>query len=198
MFQSARLFLLCCLLLPGVLPARAGEWITLENCEFVADKYHDGDSFSLRTRKKGSTRTYTYIFRLYGADCPESDDKQEPLRIVEQARHFRIPPADVSHWGRTAAAFTEKILESAKNITAITRKTDAGGQSRKNRYYAFIEVDGRDLAVLLVEKGLARAFGQSTPYDGQTADQYARLLDRNERTAKRDRAGIWSVAQLPQ
>lgn len=196
--RRAPFFFLACLLLLGPIPARADEWITLENCEFVADKYHDGDSFSLRTRKKGSSRTYTYIFRLYGADCPESDADQEPLRIIEQARHFRTPPANVSHWGRAAADFTAQTLKSAKKITAITRKTEAGGQSRKNRYYAFIEVDGQDLAVLLVEKGLARAFGQSTAYDGQTADQYARLLDRKERTAKRDRAGIWSVAQLPQ
>ncbi len=198
MSRRVPFFLLACLVLIGQAPARADEWTTLENCEFVAAKYHDGDSFSLRTRKKGSSRTYTYIFRLYGADCPESDAEQEPLRIVEQARHFRLPPADISHWGRVAADFTEETLKSAKSITAITRKTEAGGQSRKNRYYAFIEVDGRDLAVLLVEKGLARAFGQSTAYGGQSADQYARLLERKERTAKRDRAGLWSVAQLPQ
>jgi endonuclease YncB( thermonuclease family) len=176
----------------------ADEWTVLKGCEFVPENYHDGDSFSLRTRKKGAKRSHTYIFRLYGADCPESTDTQEPLRIVEQAQHFRLPPVEVSKWGRAATAFTSKALRDARDITVITRKTEARGQSRRNRYYAFVRVDGKDLAGLLVENGLARAYGMSAAYDGQSAEAYRRLLDRKERTARRNRAGLWKESQLPQ
>jgi endonuclease YncB( thermonuclease family) len=199
MFRHATLCLLACAL--GVAqPAAyaAKDWIVLRGCEFVPENYHDGDSFSLRTRKKDAKRAYTYIFRLYGADCPESTDTQEPARIAEQAHYFRLPQAEVSKWGRAATAFTVKALQEAKDITVITRKTEARGQSRKNRYYAFVEVDGKDLAELLVENGLARAYGMSAEYDGRAGENYQRLLDRKERSAKRSRSGLWKESQLPQ
>jgi len=171
-------------------------WLILKDSKFVPEKHHDGDSFSMLTRTPGAKRGHTYIFRIYGADCPESNDTQEPERIVEQAEYFRLPPEEITKWGKIAAEFTAKALESG-NVTVITRKSEAGGQSKSNRYYAFVEINGEDLAVLLVEQGLARAHGACTAYKGQSADEYRRLLDRKERTAKQNRAGIWSEAQLP-
>lgn len=185
-------------LLCAALPATAAEpWQVFEQAEFLPDRYHDGDSFSFRTRKKGAKRTFTYIFRLYGADCPEASATQEPDRILEQAEAFRIPPAEVTRWGAAAADFARDLLVQARSVTVTTRKTEAGGQSRRNRYYAFIDVDGRDLAELLIEKGLARAYGFTAEYDGRSADQYRRLLERAERTARRERAGLWKTARLP-
>jgi endonuclease YncB( thermonuclease family) len=190
-------FLACVIGLAHPAARAAGDWTVLSGSEFVPEKYHDGDSFSIRTRKKDSKRTYTYIFRLYGADCPESNDEQEPQRILEQAQYFRLPPASISRWGRTAADFTVKTLREAKEITVVTCKTEARGQSRKNRYYAFVLADGKDLAELLVENGFARAYGMAAAYDGRSAEEYQRLLDRKERTAKRNRAGLWKESQLP-
>lgn len=176
----------------------AEKWAVMNGCEFVPQNYHDGDSFSLRTRKKDAKRSHTYIFRLYGADCPESTSGQEPQRIVEQAHYFRLPPAEVAKWGRAATAFTVKALQKARDITVITRKTEARGQSRRNRYYAFVRVDGKDLAELLVENGLARAYGMCAAYEGRSAESYRRLLDRKERTARQGRIGFWKESQLPQ
>jgi endonuclease YncB( thermonuclease family) len=179
-------------------PARGGDtWTVLPQSEFLPDAYQDGDSFWLKTRKPGAKRSYSYIFRLYGADCPESTASQEPARILEQAEAFRLPPADIPRWGKVAAAFTARVLAEAKTITVTTRKTEAGGQSARNRYYAFVEVDGRDLAEMLIEAGLARAHGFTDDYDGRSADQYRRLLERAERTARRERAGLWREAALP-
>lgn len=177
----------------GCLPAlRADSWQVFSDSEFISDKYHDGDSFSVRTRKENATRSYTYIFRLYGVDSPESNLTQEPARVTDQAHYFGITPNEVTQWGRAAEEFTAKTLQEAKSITVITRKTDAGGKSRKNRYYAFIEVDGRDLAELLVEKGFARAYGKYEDYGKRSADEYQRLLNRKESAARTARVGAWS------
>jgi hypothetical protein len=51
-----------------------GEWITLENCQFLPDKYHDADSFHVRWQKE------EYTFRLYFVDAPETDLHRAWLR----------------------------------------------------------------------------------------------------------------------
>jgi|GEM_PF-6732913 hypothetical protein len=38
--------------------------------------------------------------------------------------------------------------------------------------------------------------GVSAAHDGLSADGYQRLLDRKERTAKRNRAGLWQESDL--
>lgn len=188
--RPALLLGLCILL--GCLPAlRADSWQVFSNSEFISDNYHDGDSFTLRTRKENAKRTFNYIFRLYGVDSPESSGMQEPARVAEQALYFGITPTELIKWGKAANEFTTKTLQEAKSITVITRKTDAGGKSRRNRYYAFVEVDGRDLAELLVEKGFARAYGKYEDYGKQSADDYRRLLSRKENEAKSVRVGVW-------
>lgn len=189
-------FCVCLLLFRTVAHGDPEPWQIFTECKFLPKNYYDGDSFSIRTWKEDAKRGYTYIFRIYGADCPESNATQEPERIIEQAGHFRMAPADITKWGEAAAEFTAQALTSGE-VTVITRKSEAGGQSKNNRYYAFVEINGEDLALMLIERGLARAHGISTAYKGQSADQYRRLLERKERTAKQNRVGIWSEAQLP-
>ena len=167
------------------------EWLTFENCEFVADAYFDGDSFSLKTRAKGAKRAYTYIFRLYGVDCPETSASQEPARVAEQSEWFRTGGNQVLEWGRVAAEYVAERLASGK-ITVHTKKAEARGQSKKSRYYAVVEVDGSDLALELVENGLARAFGQRVAFQRFSPEAFMRQYERRERTARSQKAGIWS------
>ncbi len=174
----------------GYLPAAAAPWISYERSTLAKDQYLDGDSFQAVTTT-GGKRPYTYIFRLYGADCAETDASY-PERLAAQATDFRIPVGEVIGWGEKATAFTEKFL--AKPFSVHTQKVSARGTSKKNRYYAIvIGADGRDLAEALIRAGLARAFGVlplDTP-DGGDGKAYNRKLQRAEAQARTDKVGIW-------
>jgi len=146
---------------------------------------------ALKTRAKGAKRSHTYIFGLYGVDCPENSVSQEPGRVAEQAEWFRTGENQVGEWGRAAAEFTAARLASGK-VTVHTRKAEARGQSKKNRYYAVVEVDGRDLGLELVERGLARAFGQRVAFERFSPEEFMRRYERKERTARSQKVGIWS------
>ena len=157
-------------------------------CELPEDSYMDGDSF------QGTAPTgYTYVWRLYGVDCPESDDRQ-PDRVKAQAKHFGIGDKAVLKWGKKAGEFTKKAL--SKGFTVHTKKEKARGASKKQRYYAIVMVGEKSLAEMLVEEGYARAYGM--PVDsplgrGVDKERFMRLLERAERKAKRDKKGIWAV-----
>lgn len=170
------------------LPSLAG-WESYE-CQLVVDKYHDGDSFS------GKAQTgYTYIWRLYGADCPETDERQ-PQRLEEQAKYFGVDVKTVLKWGREAADFTGKTL--ARGFTAHTQKHEARGASSKNRYYAVILVKNQSLAELLISEGLARAYGMTVafpPDKNVDEERFMRNLRNLETRAKTARKGIWSESR---
>lgn len=168
----------------------ATEWQTFEDCEFVEDRYFDGDSFSIKTKSKKSERNYTYIFRLYGVDCPETEEGQFPERVEEQAKWFRTSKKSVLKWGKKAAKYVKSRLSRGK-ITVHTKKVKARGQSKRNRYYAVVEVDGEDLAMELIQNGLARAYGMSVAFDKRKSEQFQRQYERKERTAKSNKVGIW-------
>ena len=135
--------------------ARAGkQWLVYERCELVDEKYFDGDSFYVK-----ALTGYTYIFRLQGVDCPESDDRVKS-RITAQAEDFEVEEKEVIKWGEKAAKFTKKFLR--KPFTVYTQKVKAPGSSSKARYYAIIvNSDGKRLSEALVEAGLARVHGLS-------------------------------------
>lgn len=164
--------------------------------QFESGEYADGDSFQIRAQREGSEkggRNYVYIFRLYGVDAPESDSRYKD-RNNEQARYFGVPAYRVEHWGKRAAEFTQEILGKARSIRVATRKEQARGASDKNRYFAFVEVDGKDLGLILLEKGLARSYGVAPgrPFDRKGADDWRRAWDRAERSARSAGAGIWA------
>ena len=79
-------------------------------------------------------------------DCPETDD-HIPDRVAEQAAFFGIDNDTVFEMGHRAAEFTRSEL--SHHFTAYTRWEDALGASRLPRYYAFIDVDGKDLAAII-------------------------------------------------
>jgi len=163
----------------------AKEWITHEKCSLVDDKYFDGDSFKVRAQTG-----YTYIFRLYGVDCGETDTRF-PDRLIEQGKEFGLEPPEVVKWCKEARKFVRKFLR--KPFTVHTVKEKAGGKSKKNRYYAIIiNSDGERLDEALVNAGLARAFGMPAAWpDGTDPGRFVRKLHALESKAKRDDAGLW-------
>jgi len=178
--------------------ASVKEWITYDRCQLVDNEYYDGDSFAVKP-----LTGYTYLFRLYGVDCPETDDRFES-RLAEQAKDFDIEQKEIIKWGEKAAHFTRDFLR--KPFRVYTQKIKADGASGKSRYYAIIvNADGERLDEALVEAGLARAHGMGAEWDepmweGKSANFARRMTSRRylsglrvlEKRAKREKVGIWA------
>ncbi|MDC1406346.1 hypothetical protein N8314_02230, partial [Akkermansiaceae bacterium] len=97
-------FLLASIFSPAVL-ASEKEWLVYDRCQLMDEEYRDGDSFAVKP-----LTGYTYLFRLYGVDCPETDDRFE-TRLGEQAKDFAIEQDDVMKWGEKASSFTREFLQ---------------------------------------------------------------------------------------
>ena len=81
-----------------------------------------------------------------------------------------------------------------KPFTVYTAYADARGDGKHKRVYGFIILeDGRDLASVLVEEGLARAFGvnRETP-TGESNSEYRETLGDLELQAAKRGSGIWA------
>ncbi len=172
-----------------LLPARAESWKTYEGCRLVEHAYFDGDSFHVDA--PAGSRRHTYIFRLYGVDCPETD-RRYPARIAEQAKAFRLPASEILVWGQRAREFVERFL--SRPFTVYTRKLKARGKSDQPRYYAIIVgADGTDLAQSLVASGLARAFGVFPRWPPNASpNRYRQELDRRQTAADQKQVGVWA------
>ena len=153
----------------------------------MPDASNDGDSFHVRVKGR------EYIYRLYFVDAPESDYSL-PERVQEQAEYFGIAdPKEAVKVGKEAADFTRKFL--ANGFTVYTKGADAMGRSAKDRDYAIVEVDGKDLGVALVEQGLARIYGQQeSPPEGPSISIMRSRLKSAERDAKEAKRGAWALA----
>jgi len=170
----------------------------IEACIFVQTDWADGDSFLIKT---GAGDQHT--IRLYGVDCLEMHvrDDSDATRLRAQRRYFGIsevgglPQASIAlakEYGKLAADETAKAL--ARPFTIHTSFADARGNPKFKRIYAFVTTaDGEDLGELLVNKGLARAFGVSrkTPA-GEQRDDYKERLRDLELVACRQECGIWA------
>ena len=134
--------------------AFADEWQTLTNCRLIENESNDGDSFHVKADGE------EYLFRLYHVDTPESEiDSAVADRVAVQAEHFGLTQEKSLQGGEKAKEFTEKVL--SKPFSVVTRWQKALGRSKLQRYYAVVLVGGNDdLAELLVNAGLPRAFGQ--------------------------------------
>jgi len=71
--------------------AERREWVTLTNCQYVAAKDNDGDSFRVRSE------TTEFTLRLYYVDAPETT-LTYPERTRQQSEYFhnggRTRPTD--------------------------------------------------------------------------------------------------------
>jgi competence protein ComEA len=169
---------------------------TFTKCRFVESPWADGDSFAVLLP---DGRQITV--RLYGADCVEADvnNESDARRLRAQRRYFGIgggeAPASIAQareFGREASRRVAELL--AKPFTIHTTFSDARGASASGRVYAFVTTsDGRDLAALLVEEGLARAFGVTRPTpEGLSGNDYRDELRDLELLAAVSRRGIWA------
>jgi endonuclease YncB( thermonuclease family) len=135
--------------------AREGtrDWIVFRNCRLIANPANDGDSFHVSVGPK------EYLFRLYFVDTPETDE-MTPRRVVDQAKYFAITVPQAIEVGRVAKEFTQQKL--SEPFTVLTHMSDAMGNSRLERFYAFVETRDGDLGEQLVRDGLARLYGFKT------------------------------------
>jgi len=160
-------------------PAPAREWQTLEKCRLISSAGNDGDSFHVRYNGR------EYVFRLYFVDAPETD-LEYPVRVEAQAAYFDITVRQALNIAADAARFTRNAL--SRPFTITTRWQDALGSTPLGRQYGMVTVDGRDLAELLVENGLARIHGINVA--GIGAEKVAKLKAL-EAEAKKARRGAW-------
>ncbi len=161
------------------------KWFTLPGCQFMAAEHRDGDSFHLMTADQRQ-----FIFRLYFTDAPETDTSIKE-RVQEQAAHFGVTEAEILKGGEAAKKFAAAWLQ--RGCTVTTRWQNAQGRSRLPRYYAQIDVGGRDLGELLVSYGWARAKGTVAILpDGKPAKEHMAKLQKLEAEAKAKRLGLWA------
>jgi endonuclease YncB( thermonuclease family) len=172
---------------PVEIDARGGskDWIVLENCRLIANPANDGDSFHASAGAK------EYIFRLYLVDAPETDE-MTPGRLVEQAKYFGITVPQAIEVGRAAKEFTHEKL--SQPFTAFTHMSDALGQSRLERFYAFVQTKEGDIGEQLVRNGLARNYGYKAAPPGlrNSRVELEKLL-LFEQQARQERIGAWGV-----
>ena len=164
-------------------PGPPGRWVTLNKCHFQASDFNDGDSFHVRYEGQ------EFIVRLYFVDAPEVDDSF-PERNREQCRHFGVTGDQNRKAGLEAGKVTAALLRKPFIIT--TRSQDAMGRSKLPRYYAVVTVGGKDLAEVLVSRGLARVKGASASLpDGVSGKEHMTRLKKIEVEARAKRLGLW-------
>ncbi|MBT7957798.1 MAG: hypothetical protein HN759_00550 [Akkermansiaceae bacterium] len=187
--------------------SQAAELKKIENCTLIKTDWADGDSFRIQipgkpTSKDGLVHKAREItVRLYGADCIESKihDESDGRRVRAQRRYFGISKVGNAResiqlaigYGTKATEETRKLLD--KPFTIHTAFSDARGHPDFKRYYAFVvTADGKDLAALLVSKGLARAFGvYRETYDKRHSKDYRAQLADLELQAAKNGKGVW-------
>lgn len=164
------------------------EWVKLTDCCYVEWQANDGDSFRVRCGDKGFTA------RLYYVDAPETNLLHGD-RTHEQSLHFGITLDATMKAGEKAKARTKELLQKAFAIW--TRWSTAGGRGRESRYYVMIEVDGKNLAEILVGEGLARTKGMAPnlPTD-EKGKAFMEHLDEVEDTARQKHLGAWATSNI--
>ena len=162
------------------------DWIVLENCRLIPNPANDGDSFHVSAGAK------EYIFRLYLVDAPETDE-MTPARLVEQAKYFGITVPQAIEVGRAATAFTREKLSEA--FTVFTHMSDAMGQSRIERFYAFVQTKDGDLGEQLVRNGFARIYGfHAVPPGFGSLRTEIQKLQQFEDEARQEQIGGWGIS----
>jgi endonuclease YncB( thermonuclease family) len=172
----------------AAVPALAhAPWVTLQGGHYLVKRPNDGDSFHVSVQGK------EYIFRLYFVDAPETSAEFRD-RVEEQAIFFGVTVEQVLQIGDLAKHYVrEKLTEP---FLVRTCWEDAGGRSRMQRFYAFVQTRSGDLGEQLVENGLARIHaGTARPEGLSSAGAEWQKLVRLEHKAKREKVGGWGVEE---
>src|SRR5436190_11858201 len=167
--------------------AREGtkDWVVLENCRLITNPANDGDSFHV------SVGPNEYLFRLYFVDAPETDE-MVPRRLVDQAKYFGITVPQAIEVGRAAKEFTRERL--SEPFAVFTHMSDAMGQSRIERFYAYVQTTEGGLGEQLVRNGLARIYGFKATPPGLTSSRMELIkLHQVENEARQQKIGAWGV-----
>ena len=173
---------------PRVSEAEGRGWTVLRDARLLENRYFDGDSFHLKPARGDEG-----VFRLYYADCPETDVTLKE-RIAEQAKVFGVAADRIPGIGRQAHEFTREFLKDG--CTVYTKNEVAEGSSRMTRHFAFIAANGRWLHEALVEAGLARAYGKSIELpDGTPVREHWNRLNALQSGARKRGAGAWGPAE---
>jgi len=157
-------------------------WVMFTNCQYIATKDCDGDSFRVRSG------TNEFNVRLYFVDAPETNLRYAE-RGREQAEHFGITIDETVPAGVKAREVTKELLREP--FTVRTRWASAAGGGREPRYYSFVEIGTNSLAKLLVAQGWARTKGVTATLPGQQSKDFAKSLRGLEAEARTKRLGIW-------
>src|SRR5438552_2195048 len=161
------------------------DWMVLENCRLIPNPANDGDSFHVSAGAK------EYIFRLYLVDAPETDE-MTPRRLVEQAKYFGITVPQAIEAGRGAKEFTREKL--SEPFTVFTRMSDAMGQSKIERFYAFVKTRDGDLGEQWSRNGLARNYGyKAVPPGLKSVRAELAKLQQLENQARQEKIGAWGI-----
>jgi len=158
----------------------------MKDCRLIPNPANDGDSFHVSAGAK------EYLFRLYFVDAPETDE-MTPRRLIEQAKYFAITVPEAIEAGRAAKDFTRQKL--SEPFTVFTHMSDALGQSRLERFYAFVQTREGDLGEQLVRNGLARIYGfKTTPPGLRNSQEELAKLQQLEDQAKQEMIGAWGIS----
>jgi endonuclease YncB( thermonuclease family) len=161
------------------------DWIVLQNCRLIHNPANDGDSFHVSVGAK------EYIFRLYLVDAPETDELI-PRRVADQAKYFGTTVPQTIEVGRAAKEFTRQKL--SEPFTVFTHMSDAMGQSRLERFYAFVKTNDGDLGEQLIRNGLARIYGfKAVPPGLPSVRLELKKLQQLENQAKQEKVGAWGI-----
>ena len=175
-------------LLPYPALCSSPHWVELSPCRLAMSDYSDGDSFHVVCRGRN------YHFRLYFVDCPETDTRI-PERVTEQGRAFGIDEKKIIAAGENAHAFTRHFL--SEDFKVLTKWEDARGSSKKQRFYAIVMVNDKDLATELVRNGWARVYGKPTDFPDQPNRWLIlKKLRQLESQARASQLGAFSNTEL--
>lgn len=143
---------------------------TYHNARTHIERIVDGDTLIVPI-PDARERTASTRVRLWGIDAPEL------------ARPFESPPLPAEPLAEQAAAFAR---EATADLEVMLLLEAHRPRDRYGRLLAHVVLpDGRLLAELLVEAGLARA-------DDRWPHRYLERLDQLETRAKRARIGLWA------
>ena len=161
-------------------------WVHLTDCQYVERDYNDGDSFHVQCGEQ------EFVVRLYFVDAPEATLRY-PDRTREQSEYFGVTLDETLRAGRQATILVREQLRTP--FVVWTRWASAAGRTKTPRYYGFVEVEGHNLAELLVSAGLARTKGvTATGPTGEPSHVTRDTLQAFERAARQEKRGIWATS----
>ena len=181
--RSLTVFLLLFVAAIG-LASEKKEWVKLTDCAYVAADYNDGDSFRVKAG------TNEFVVRLYFVDAPETNLRY-PERTREQSEYFGVTLDEAMKAGAEARETARELLRGP--FVVWTRWSSASGRGRETRFYGIVEINGKDLAEMLVSKGLARTKGVAVNGpSGEKSKTRLEKLRQLEEEAKARRVGVWA------